>query len=102
MTTKSAFLYASSALSVAVRFNCFSARYFSIYSSYMGDIRLLIFSTFSGIMSTTTTWLCWLSRVAIDIPTYPVPATAILIVCFILYQVVLRQLNNYQDHMLSL
>ena len=45
-------------------------------------------STFSGTMSTAVTWLCWLRRVAIDNPTYPVPATAIfMIIMCLLYRV---------------
>ena len=36
-------------------------------------------STLSGIMSTVVTWLCCASKVAIDRPTYPVPATAMFI-----------------------
>lgn len=35
-------------------------------------------STFSGMISTAVTWLCCARRVAIESPTYPVPATAML------------------------
>ena len=52
ITTKSASLYADFASNVAVRFNFFSARYFSIYSSWIGDFFWLINSTFSGIIET--------------------------------------------------
>ena len=39
----------------------------------------MIRSTFSGMMrSTAVTWLCWARRVAMERPTYPVPATAML------------------------
>ena len=55
MTTISASRYAASASSVAVRFSSFSAKYFSMYSSCMGDCRRLIISTFSGMMSTAST-----------------------------------------------
>ena len=78
MITKSAVLYASSASVVAVRLRCrssCSAMNFSRYSSWMGLCHLLIFSTFSGTISTAMTSLCWLNRTANDNPTYPVPAT---------------------------
>lgn len=52
ITTKSAALYAFSASSVAVKSKFFSARYFSIYSSWIGDLSLFISSTFSGMIST--------------------------------------------------
>lgn len=39
----------------------------------------MIISTFSGMISTAVTWLCCAKRVAIESPTYPVPATAIFI-----------------------
>ena len=60
-----------------MRSRFFSARYFSMYSSWMGDFRWFTMSTFSGMISTAITWLCWERRVASERPTYPVPATAI-------------------------
>ena len=55
MITKSASAYALSPSSVAVRSSSFSAKYLSMHSSWIGLIRLLIFSTFSGMMSTAVT-----------------------------------------------
>ena len=57
----------------------FSAKKRSIYSSLIGDFLEFIAATFSGITSTATTSLCCASSVAIESPTYPVPATAIFI-----------------------
>ena len=55
MTTKSASAYALRPSRVAVRSSGFSARYLSMYSSWMGDCRRESISTFSGMTSTAVT-----------------------------------------------
>lgn len=60
---------------VAIRFSPLSAKYFSIYSSYMRLSLLLLFSTLDSTMSSALTSLCWgAKRTAKDKPTFPVLA----------------------------
>lgn len=64
-----------------------------MYSSCIGEIRRLILSTLSGMMSTASTWLCCASKVAIDSPTYPVPATAM--VMFVVLLLGIAKVRNF-------
>ena len=50
--------------------------------SKMGDLPLLMRSTFAAVVLMAWTSLSWAKRVAMDKPTYPIPATVI----FILYK----------------
>lgn len=69
MITNSAFLYASSLSSVALKFKSSLSKYSSISLSSIGDFLLFSISTFSGMISNATTSLFCESNIPFESPT---------------------------------